>query len=160
MGQIQVLECQHSFPYWEETAASAPVIPLRHGKDFHCLEGGNKAVQQVWPPAASPGFRFPDTPVPAQFFYNSQHQDSAQERHPNRLKVTCGSDGTAKPEMKSLRAGNTVSIFEHHNLLVMKPLEVPHKKQFFTSFVSDESWIVFHTSGKRCISVSGETIIP
>lgn len=106
VGQMQSSGMSSFIPLLRGDHLSNSLIPPRHRKDFHCLEGGNKAVQQFWPPAASPGFRFPDTPLPAQLFYNSQHQDLAQEWHLNRLKVTCSSDGTAKPEMKALRAGN------------------------------------------------------
>lgn len=74
------------------------------------LKVGTKQFSSFGPSSqmpASPGFRFPDTLLPAQLFYNSQHQGLAQEWHLNRLKVTCSSDGTAKPEVKSLRTGNT-----------------------------------------------------
>lgn len=43
------------------------------------------------------GLRFSDTLLTAQFLYNLQHQDLAQEWRLSRLKATRSSDGTAKP---------------------------------------------------------------
>lgn len=133
--EVDQIQCSGMFSF---PLLLSPPLQLPHSMDAVrssiVLKVGTKQFSSFGPSSqmiASTRFRFPDTLLPAQLFYNSQNQDLAQEWHLSRLKVTCSSDGTAKPEMKSLRAANTPArIFEQHNLLVKKPLKVHTKSHF------------------------------